>query len=542
MNPTGPHVVMLVANDLSIDTRVRKIASDVAEAGPQVTVLGISPTNERQELSLGRADVVLLPVGQILRESTHLDPSVPTAQTTVLEQKIRSDRESYFNRQRTVGAEIGEKRKVFYASRASRLTDDARALESKKEAGGSGRLFGLQVRAGRRKNSLRESYLHRTFQWKEDLIRRRLSLSYWLHQRRQSRLRRRLIRSQEQDVRQADWRTIHPELHDYEDAFGRELDRLTPDVIHAHDIHLLGVAARAVGRRHVSGNPPALIYDSHEFVPGLAKDSRRAVVGWASLEDEYIRRADRIITVAQPMAERIAAQYALPEVPEVVLNVPIPTNGPGATIRDVSRVPDEAPIVVYAGGVTPLRSVDTLARAMGQINEAHLVLVTGRDRYSEALEEICAEGGYGDRVHFLPYVDPEDVVGFLTSATVGVSPYSSVPESHRVTLTNKVFEYMHAGLPVVVSDCPATAELVTLHQIGEVFEAEDVDALAIVLKKVLADPYRYTKAYSDHPELLESQYSWRAQRKVLLSVYEDILGEEAVNQDFEVSELPALEQ
>jgi len=535
-----PHVVMLVANDLAIDTRVRKIAHDVAASGPKVTVLGISATDNRVELKLELADITLLPVGRLLRENTHRDPLLRTSASAAVELAIRADRQEFFNHQRDVGARIGQRRRRYFASRSARLHRDSERTSAAKATNGTNLASRLRIHLERRVNSIRKRGLHRWFLIGEGWIRRRLSWSYRLHLHRQETLKRRLLNSHAVESRDADWRTIHPELHDYEDAFGPELDRLAPDVIHAHDVHLLGVAARAVGRRHVTADPPILIYDSHEFVPGLAKDSKRDVAGWASLESEYINRADRVVTVSAMMAERIAEHHGLRDLPVVVMNVPIVVNEPIDSLRDVLGLADEVPIVVYSGGVTPLRLVDTLAEAMGQIEDAHLALVTSHDRYTAEIEAIAERHGYTDRLHIVPYVDPRDVVSFLRSATVGVYPYSSRPISHRVTLTNKVFEYMHAGLPVVVSDCPATAQLVEELGVGEVFEAGDAEGLANALKRILLDPSPYLTAYATKARLIDEKYSWRAQREVLLASYRSFLGPDHVADVLGKPKLPPL--
>ena len=56
-----PHVVMLVTNDVTGDSRVQKSALAVAEAGYRVTVLGYSPTKARTEEALGPATIVRIP-------------------------------------------------------------------------------------------------------------------------------------------------------------------------------------------------------------------------------------------------------------------------------------------------------------------------------------------------------------------------------------------------------------------------------------------------------------------------------------------------
>ena len=60
-------------------------------------------------------------------------------------------------------------------------------------------------------------------------------------------------------------------MHDFELAFGPVVDELAPDVIHAHDMHVIGVAAQAAARARGAGREVRMVYDAHEFVPGLSR-------------------------------------------------------------------------------------------------------------------------------------------------------------------------------------------------------------------------------------------------------------------------------
>jgi glycosyltransferase involved in cell wall biosynthesis len=112
------------------------------------------------------------------------------------------------------------------------------------------------------------------------------------------------------------------------------------------------------------------------------------------------------------------------------------------------------------------------------------------------------------------------VVDFLRSADLGLLPFLHFP-SHEMALANKMFEYVNAGLPVVVSDCRTQAEFVRSHRIGQVFPAGDAAGLADAVRRVLGDRETYATAVDD-PELRE-RYSWRRQEEVLRSVYAEVL-------------------
>jgi glycosyltransferase involved in cell wall biosynthesis len=182
------------------------------------------------------------------------------------------------------------------------------------------------------------------------------------------------------------------------------------------------------------------------------------------------------------------------------------------------------PLVVYSGGVTKARGVHTAIDAMEYLPQAHLaiVCVPHNDTWAvRQLRPMADRPELAGRVHFLNPVRPGEVVDFLRSADVGLIPGLHFP-SHEMSLTNKMFEYMNAGVPLAVSDCRTQAEFVRRYGVGEVFRAGDPKDLAEAVARVLGDQARYAAAASD-PELLD-RYSWRRQEEVLLGVYAEVLG------------------
>ena len=105
-----------------------------------------------------------------------------------------------------------------------------------------------------------------------------------------------------------------------------------------------------------------------------------------------------------------------------------------------------------------------------------------------------------DRVHFLDPVSADEVVAFLASADVGVHPLLGGFPNHEMALPNKLFEYLHAGLAIVVTDLKELGRFVRRHELGETFRSGDPADLAANVEKVLANPQPYRRAASD-PEL-----------------------------------------
>ena len=133
------------------------------------------------------------------------------------------------------------------------------------------------------------------------------------------------------------------------------------------------------------------------------------------------------------------------------------------------------------------------------------------------LREIAVRVGAADRLHFVPPVPSHEVPSYLSQADVAVSPILGDSVSYDEALPNKLFEFLHAGLPMVVSDCRAVAQFVTDHGLGAVFRAGDPADLARALREVLADP--------PHPDTTELRrtYSWQGQEPHLIAVYDELV-------------------
>jgi glycosyltransferase involved in cell wall biosynthesis len=121
-----------------------------------------------------------------------------------------------------------------------------------------------------------------------------------------------------------------------------------------------------------------------------------------------------------------------------------------------------------------------------------------------------------DRVHLVPYVPHDQVVGFLSGADAGVIPIHHWP-NHEIALITKFFEYAHARLPMIVSDVRTMAQATREVGQGEVFRAADLEDYVRSVKLVLADPTRYRAAY-DRPGLLDG-WTWQSQSKILDEIY-----------------------
>ena len=481
----GPHVVMLVANDIRRDTRVRKSALAVAAAGARVTVVGYAVGGRREQTTMGPVTLLRVPVEFVRRDRARHRRW--RRRMRLLPAMLTADRDDSAARRKLA---IRDRQAVLLPS--SGRERERRAIRRRRVA--------LRARAfaGRRA----ERFVRRGWAGWDKTFGRMALAAYW--------------------------QRVLPEVDDYEMAFGPVVDDLRPQVIHAHDMHLVRVAAVAAARASERGDRVPWVYDAHEWVPGLSQyggRTRRLISAWSDLEADYIRLADRVVTVSPPLAAALQERHSLPRTPDVVRNIPPVGAGDleGETVRERVGLGPDVPLLVYSGGVQAARGVDTALDALLLLPTAHLVVVAVPSPDSAACRQLSVRArglGVADRFHLLPPVPPDQVAAFLRSADVGLIPLRHYG-SHEMALANKLFEYMHAGVPAVVSDCRAQAAFVREHGTGEVHIAGDAESLAAMVRKVLDDPRPYRSRLADK-ELLAAN-DWSHEAGVLQDVYRDLL-------------------
>jgi glycosyltransferase involved in cell wall biosynthesis len=334
------------------------------------------------------------------------------------------------------------------------------------------------------------------------------------------------------------WRRLEPALWEYESAYAPVIDELAPDLIHAHDFRMIGVGARAVRRGRDCGRTVKLVWDAHEFLPGIKP--RRDHARWLPAHEAYVREyvpyADAIVTVSAELAELLRREHGLTEPPAVVLNAPDVATGENrggdaaGGLRERCGIGPDVPLLVYSGAAAPQRGLSDMVRALPALPEAHVALMINQPDggYAAELQRLADALGVADRLHLLSYVPHHQVVRVLSEADAGVIPIGHYL-NHEIALITKFFEYSHARLPIVVSDVRTMAEEVRRTGQGEVFPAGDVTGYVRAVRAVLDDPSRYRCAY-DAPGLLAG-WTWQRQADVLDRIYTDLVpGRELVGE------------
>jgi len=243
------------------------------------------------------------------------------------------------------------------------------------------------------------------------------------------------------------------------------------DAYHVHDPELL---PQALWLRRVTGRP--VIYDAHEYL-GETTRTKRWIPGplrrpVAALASGAERAAGRRLTGVVTANEDLAARFAAAGCRSVSV-----ANGPFAAEFARAGEP-EGGIVLYVGGLGPLRGLPLMLEAFPQVG------VPG------ARLQLAGPGDPGElppHVEHLGVVDHAEVPGLLARSSVAWIPLRRHGNYDRAVPT-KLVEAMAMGRPVVASDLPRMAAIVRSTGCGIVVPANDPAAHAAAIRRLLDDP------------------------------------------------------
>jgi glycosyltransferase involved in cell wall biosynthesis len=300
-----------------------------------------------------------------------------------------------------------------------------------------------------------------------------------------------------------------------------EVLRFSPDVIHAHDYTALPIAAALVDLLKRQGKNTSLIYDAHEYVPGVAHLTKPLAALYSKKEREYSHLSAAVLSVSEPMSDLLMEHLQITTRPVIVANAPLVAGQQPSSknLREDCGIGQGVPLMVYSGAVAPQRGIQTALAAMRLMPDVHLALIANPANQS-VKDLVAGAPDLADRFHVLPYVPNAELVSYLSSADIGLIPLLH-RLNHEISLITKFGEYMQAKLPILVSDVKTMAAEVQMLGNGEVFTAEDVESFVAAAKKIFADPDSYRKKYT---ESVLAERSWERQGEVLVSTYNQIAG------------------
>lgn len=282
------------------------------------------------------------------------------------------------------------------------------------------------------------------------------------------------------------------------------------DIIIANDWHTLPVAMLCAQEQGIPFG-----YDSHEYALEEYGHSwkwrlvRRPFT--RAVEAAGVRQAAVISCVSTPIAAGIQQAYGLEQTPLVIRNA--------AHYVDIPAAPCHRPItVLYHGIIVPTRGIEDSIISVKDWRPEFRYHLRGpvSEGFRTELSGLINRYGLHDRVAILPPVPMVDLIHAAADADIGLSSAPFLNRHNGAALPNKFFEYIQAGLALIV---PATADmeqLVTAHDLG--LALRDVSARVIAEAVNSLTPEAVTR-YKANARRAAKFLNWEYESRILITAY-----------------------
>ena len=285
----------------------------------------------------------------------------------------------------------------------------------------------------------------------------------------------------------------------------------------AHYVAALPAAA-AAAQLHGA----ALGYDAEDFHAGeRASDvgASREITLVRTIEGRFLPRCQHRTAASPMIAEAYAELYGVELVP--VLNV-FPLTEAGDGPEPPRNVDPRRGLSAYwfSQTIGPDRGLQAFIQAMARTRARVTLHVRGSDHWGHGknLVALAQSLEIGDRVELLPMESPFRMVEFAGQYDVGLSLEADISESRRRCLTNKIFTYLLAGRPILMSDTPAQAALAgDLGQAAALVSLSDPATIADQLDRWALAPEALQAAREAAWLHARTRYNWQVEQRAFLA-------------------------
>lgn len=250
-----------------------------------------------------------------------------------------------------------------------------------------------------------------------------------------------------------------------------------------------------------------LVYDSHELfseVPELVGKPFKKKI-WVGLEKMILPKLKHTYTVCNSIANYYNNLYKTDF--KTIKNLP--------NKKTIKKEPFEfnfsnKKVIIYQGVLNIGRGLELMIDTIEFLNNVILVIIGDGD-ISKELKQKTNQKNLENKVFFLGKLPPEKLHKLTPNANLGISFEEDLGLNYRFALPNKIFDYIQAEIPILVSDLPEMKKIVTDYKVGEIIEKRTPESIANQIEIMLKNDY--SKALKN----AKSELIWEAQEQLLLS-------------------------
>ncbi len=256
-----------------------------------------------------------------------------------------------------------------------------------------------------------------------------------------------------------------------------------------------------------------LVYDSHEYFTEVPELINRPQIQriWEHIEKRLVPRIKYAYTVCNSIATAYEKKYGTKF--HVVRNVPF-----AMTFSSVETKSSGAEkMILYQGALNIGRGLEQAISAMKYVENAKLVIAGGGD-IKILLENKVERENLQNKIKFTGRLPLEKLSELTPQADLGLSIEEDLGLNYRFALPNKLFDYIQAQVPVLVTNLPEMAAIVKHYEIGEITNSLQPEILAGKIIEALFNDQTRLK-WKENLKTAAGELTWENEEKVIREIF-----------------------
>ena len=265
-----------------------------------------------------------------------------------------------------------------------------------------------------------------------------------------------------------------------------------------------------------------LVYDSHEYFTEVPELRGRHFIKfiWRTIEKIIVPKISISYTVCESLAKIYNEKYGIQM--QVVRNLSLCNRDYPVLSRKLQKKDER--IILYQGALNKGRGLELAIKAMKYLGNARLVIIGGGDIENE-LHFLVKNENVNEKVTFIGRVPWQELGIYTRQADIGISLEENLGLNYYYALPNKLFDYIQAKVPVLVSDFPEMRQIVNHYEIGRTILTEDSRELANVFIDMLSNK-ELIKKWKTNLENAATELCWEIEEIKIKEIFSKITQQE----------------
>ncbi len=265
-----------------------------------------------------------------------------------------------------------------------------------------------------------------------------------------------------------------------------------------------------------------LYYDSHEYfteVPELINRPRVQKI-WEGIEAWIFPKVESVYTVNHSISKLYKEKYKK-EV-KVIRNIsPLWSPGHLKSKLELGLPEDKKLIIIQGAGINIDRGAEEAVEAMNYMDDAVLMIVGDGDVVVQ-LKEYVHEHLLSAKVLFFDRKPYQEMMNYTFHADIGLTLDKPTNLNYRYSLPNKVFDYIHAGTPIIATDLVEISDIIQRYDVGRIITDFTPKNLAKMISSLLADSPLLDQLKANCLKTKEIE-NWEKETELLKEIYPKIV-------------------